>query len=285
MIRQRIAALTVSFMVLTAGTLTGGMAGAAGPAVARETAAGMVSVSIDSAGAVTMPSVVAPGVTTFKITTARKSSAFQLVALASGYTVEQAEADVENGLEKNRLKALVRFEANATLLGGASATSDTSGKLAVDLDPGSYYALDTNKSGAVWLPFSVSGAETGASLPAGATLKAIDSTTWAKRPMSIPTHGWLRFKNRADQNHFVGMGKLLPGKTLKDFADSLKGGGRPPLDFRFGIDTGVMSPGHDMATKYRVPRGDYVLVCFWPDASMGGMPHAFMGMYRLVKVR
>ena len=37
--------------------------------------------------------------------------------------------------------------------------------------------------------------------------------------------------------------------------------------------------------KYRLPKGNYVLTCFWPDASMGGMPHAFMGMYRVVKVR
>lgn len=103
--------------------------------------------------------------------------------------------------------------------------------------------------------------------------------------MAIPRHAWLRFKNRADKFHFVLMATLLTGKTLADFADSLKGGGRPPVDVRVGIDSGVMSPGHDMATKYRLRRGDYVLTCFWPDASMGGMPHAFIGMYRLVRVR
>ena len=37
--------------------------------------------------------------------------------------------------------------------------------------------------------------------------------------------------------------------------------------------------------NYRLPRGNYVLVCFWPDANMGGMPHAFMGMYRGIKVK
>lgn len=283
---QRIAALAASALMLAAGALTGGTAGAAGPTAARETAVGMVAVSIDKAGTITMPSVVAPGVSTFKITTARKSSAFQLVALAPGYTVEQAEADVENGLEKGRLKALKRFEANATLLGGTPATSDKAGKLAVDLDPGSYYALDTDKNGAAWLAFSVDGVETGATLPTGATLRTVESTKWAKRPKAIPRSGWLRFKNRADQNHFIVMAKLLPGKTLADFAAALEDeSGPPPLDFRSGLDSGVMSPGHDMALKYRLPRGNYVLTCFWPDASMGGMPHAFMGMYRLVKVR
>jgi hypothetical protein len=132
----------------------------------------------------------------------------------------------------------------------------------------------------------VTGVDTGATMPAGATLRAVDSTKWAKRPASIPRRGWLRFKNRADQNHFVVLVKLLPGKTVADFAASLKDeSGPPPIDFRFGVDSGVLSPGHDMAMKYRLPRGNYVLTCFWPDADMGGMPHAFMGMYRGIRVR
>lgn len=283
---QRIAALAVSALVLTASTLTGGSAGAAGPAAARETAASMVAVSIDRTGAITMPSVVAPGVTTFKITTTRKSSSLQVLGLAPGYTIEQAEADVDNGLEKGRLKALKRFEANTSLLGGATVSSEKAGKLAVDLEPGSYYAVDTDKTGSPWLPFTVSGTDAGATLPAGATLKAVDSTTWAKRPTAIPRSGWLRFKNRSDENHFIVMAKLMPGKTVDDFAAFLKDeSGPPPVDFRFGVDSGVLSPGHDMAFKYRLPRGNYVLTCFWPDADMGGMPHALMGMYRLVKVR
>ena len=286
MLVQRIAALGVSIRVLSAGALTGGTAGAAGPAAARETAAGMVPVSIGAGGVITMPAVVAPGVTTFKITTTRRTASFQVLALAPGYTVEQAEADVENGLEKGRIRALKRFEANVTLLGGAVASSEKAGKLAVDLDPGSYYALDTNKTGSPWFPFTVSGLATGATMPADATFTAIDSTKWSKRPAAIPRSGFLRFKNRADQNHFIVLVKLRSGKTVKDFAAWLKDeSSPPPVDFRFGLDSGVLSPGHDMAMKYRLPRGDYVLTCFWPDASMHGMPHALMGMYRGVKVR
>lgn len=283
---QRIAALAVSALVLTSGALTGGTAGAAGPAAARETAAGMVPVNIGAGGVVTMPTVVAPGVSTFKITTTRRRSSLQLLALAPGYTVEQAESDVDNGLEKGRLKALRRFEANVTLLGGATASREKAGKLALDLEPGTYHALDTGKTGSPWTQFTVSGADTGDTMPAGATLRAIDSTTWAKRPATIPRSGWLRFKNRSDQNHFIALAKLRPGKTVDDFEAFIEDpSGPPPVDFRFGIDSGVLSPGHDMAFKYRVPRGNYVLTCFWPDASMGGMPHAFMGMYRGVKVR
>jgi hypothetical protein len=283
---RRTAALAVTAMVLVAGALTGGTTGAAGQAAERETAASMIAVSIDKAGAVTMPAVVAPGVNTYKITTARRSSALQVVALAPGYTTEQADADVVNGLEKGRLKALKRFEANTTLLGGATATKDKAGKLAIDLAPGTYYALDTSKSGSPWTLFTVSGVDTGATLPADTRVTAIDSTKWSKKPAAIPRKGWLKFKNRSDQNHFISLVKLLPGKTLDDFAAFLESeSGPPPIDFGVTADSGVLSPGHDMAMKYRLARGNYVLVCFWPDASMGGMPHAFMGMYRMVKVR
>ena len=284
---HRIAALAASGLVLTAGALTGASAGAVTGAAARESAATMVQVSIDRASTVTMPSVVAPGVNTYKISTTKRRAAFQVVGLASGYTVEQAMADVENGLEKNKLKALKRFEANATLLGGTGATRDKAGKLVLDLDPGSYYAVETNRSGAPWTPFTVSGVDTGASMPSGATLKTVDSTKWAKKPASIPQSGWLRFRNRADQNHFIVLVKLANGKTVDDFATWIKSGesGPPPIDFRAGLDSGVLSPGHDMAMKYRLPKGNYVLTCFWPDASMKGMPHAFMGMYRGLKVR
>ena len=47
----------------------------------------------------------------------------------------------------------------------------------------------------------------------------------------------------------------------------------------------MLSPGHRVAFRYHLPKGHYILTCFWPDADMGGMPHAFMGMYRQLNVR
>ena len=284
---HRILALAVSGVVLTTGALTAGAAtGAATGAVPRGRAAGMVPVSIDRSGTVTLPSVVAPGVTTYKVTTTKRHAAFQVLSLAPGYTAEQAQADVENGLEKNRLGALRRFEANATLLGGVTATKDKAGKLVIDLDAGSYYALDTRRRSGPWTAFTVAGTDTGASLPDAATLKAVDSTRWAKKPASIPHAGWLHFKNRADQNHFVVLAKLKKGRTVDDFAAFIEDeSGPPPVRFDQGLDSGALSPGHDMVMKYRLTKGDYVLMCFWPDAAMKGTPHVFMGMYRGVEVR
>lgn len=287
---HRIAALGVSVMVLTAGALAGGTVGAAGQAAERETAAGTVSVSITAAHNVTMPATIQPGVNQFRVTTEAKSSGFQLVQLAEGYTLDEAIADIDAGLENNKLKALKRFEANVTLFGGVHVHAGKIGKLTVSLPVGSYYAADIERNRpSAFTAFTVAGADTGAAMPAGSTVKAVKSASWAKSPKAIARRGMLTFKNYSDQNHFVGLVKLQKGKTVKDFeawVDALMEGdeGPPPVNFGVSLDGGVVSPGQTVAMNYRLPKGDYILACFWPDASMGGMPHAFMGMYRGIKL-
>jgi hypothetical protein len=286
MLVHRIAALGVGTMVLAAAVLTGGTAGAAGPAAARETAAGMVSVSITAAHNVVLPATVQPGVNQFRVTTEAKGSGFQLVQLAAGHTLDQAIADIDAGLDNGRLKALRRFEAHVTLLGGLSVLPGKVGKLTVSLPVGSYYAADIERNRpSAFTAFTVAGADTGAAMPDGPTVRAVRSASWAKGPRSIAHRGMLTFKNRTDQNHFVGLVRLKKGRTAQDFeawVNALMEGeeGPPPVDFRVAFDSGVVSPGQTAAMNYRLPKGDYVLACFWPDASMGGVPHALMGMFR-----
>ena len=237
-----------------------------------------------------MPTTIQLGVSTFRVTTEAKRSGFQLLQLATGYTLDQAIADIGAGLEKNKMKALKRFEANVTLLGGVNVEAGKVGKLTVNLPVGSYYAADIERNRpSAFTAFTVAGADTGATMPAGSTIKAVDSTSWAKGPKAISRKGMLTFKNYSDKNHFVALVKLQKGKTVKDFKawiDAAMQGdeGPPPVSFRVSYDSGLVSPGQTVAMNYKLPKGDYVLVCFWPDASMGGMPHAFMGMYRGIKL-
>ena len=103
---------------------------------------------------------------------------------------------------------------------------------------------------------------------------------------SIARRGMLTFENFSSSNHFVGLTKLKRGKTVQDFGDWLKTqAGPPPVNFGASFDSGLVSGGQTVAMNYNLPRGNYVLVCFWPDADMGGMPHAFMGMYRGIKLK
>ena len=48
------------------------------------------------------------------------------------------------------------------------------------------------------------------------------------------------------------------------------------------METGTLSPGRSMTVDYDLPAGQYVVMCFFPDPKMGGMPHSLMGMLRMI---
>ncbi|GAB3034997.1 hypothetical protein GCM10011376_19570 [Nocardioides flavus (ex Wang et al. 2016)] len=284
---QRIAALAVSVMVLTAGALTGSTAGAAGQDAARETAAATVDVTISGTRRITMPTTVQPGVSEFTVTSA-KPSGFQIVSLHEGYTVEEAEADIKKGLDAGKLGPFRRFEANVTLVGGVSSTPDKAARFWVDLEPGSYIALDTRgrTNASKWFTFTAVGTDTGGAMPDGAVLKAVQSAKWSKKPASIPRKGTMTFKNHSDQNHFVILVRMRKGASLQDLKEFLMTEeGKPPVDFSTSLESAVISGGESVAMDYRLPKGTYAMLCFWPDASMGGMPHAMMGMMRTIRLK
>ena len=83
------------------------------------------------------------------------------------------------------MKAFRRFEDNTTLLGGVSVATGKVGKVTLDLAPGKpYYAADIERNRpSAFTAFTVAGADTGASMPAGATIRAIkDTEKLAKEP-------------------------------------------------------------------------------------------------------
>ena len=49
-----------------------------------------------------------------------------------------------------------------------------------------------------------------------------------------------------------------------------------------GMETGSLSPGQQHDGGLRPAPGQYVVMCFFPDPKMDGMPHAFMGMLEMI---
>ena len=271
------------------GTTVAMSVGVTSPAVAGP---GDVAVAIDGQRHVTMPRSLQPGVNRFRVVS-EKSSAFQLVRHRQGYGIHEAVRDIRKGLDQGHVKQLRRLERNVRFFGGVSSTPDRVGRMTVSLGRGRYWAIDTNAATAPdkFFRFRVRGADTGLGMRRMRTIKAIREADWAPLPRAIPHRGMLDFRNRADDNHFVAMAKLRNSKTVSDFRHwirDIKNGrdpGRPPVNFRRGTETGVVSPGIETQTNLRVPTGRYVVTCFWPDADMGGQPHAFMGMIRGIRLR
>ncbi|HEY6933997.1 MAG TPA: hypothetical protein VI452_11395 [Marmoricola sp.] len=240
-----------------------------------------------------MTDVVRPGVRRFVIRSPRAAS-FQIIRKTRGYTERQLVHDVNTGMNGGNTRAIKRFERHVTLLGGIASSHNHPGTMWLNLPRGRYIAVDTNTHRtrlSQLFEFRVRGARVPGAMPAGRRITAIKETTWSARPKAIPTRGVLRFVNRSQDNHFIALAKLAPGKTVADFKawiDATMQGQQvpPPIDMSAPeVDTGAVSPGHRFAFHYRLPKGHYILTCWWPDADMGGMPHAFMGMYRQLDVR
>jgi hypothetical protein len=242
-----------------------------------------------------MTGLLRPGVHRFVVRSARDAS-FQIVRKDRGYTERQLVHDVNQGLNSNTpdMAALKRFERHITLLGGVSSSRNHPGTMWLNLPRGRYIAVDTNTHKTTMSQlhdFRVRGSRVAGAMPSGRRITAINEATWSPRPRAIPTKGVLRFVNRSKDNHFVELVRLLPGKTGADFKawiDAAMQGQQvpPPIDMSApSVDTGVASPGQRFAFRYHLPRGHYMLLCWWPDSEMGGMPHAFMGMYRQLDVR
>lgn len=271
--------------------LTGTALSAVTAAEAQETVNRSVHVRINANHQVSMPARLRPGVHRFVIRSA-KTSSFQIVKPRAGYTKRELSRDV--GVMFNDVKAFKRFERNVRLFGGVPSRPGERGVMRVRLRAGHYWVVDTNDrktTPADIADLRVGGEWTGGRIGGTATLRAINEVEFAKRPRSIASKGLLRLRNDSVDNHFFEIAKLARGKTLKDFRAWIKGVQQgeqapPPINEKArSIDSGVISPGLAMSMRYRLSPGRYVVICWWSDADMDLMPHAFMGMYRGLRVR
>ncbi len=86
----------------------------------------------------------------------------------------------------------------------------------------------------------------------------------------------LRIENAATQPHEVVIARLAPGKTVNDLMDWLKDEDSPPPGEPAGGATALAPAAVNYLTA-DFAAGNYVLLCFVPDAS-DGRPHLAHGM-------
>lgn len=179
-------------------------------------------------------------------------------------------------------------------INGASTWYGGGGKgttLQVDLPAGNYSVVGVPS--AVFgltkpATFTVAGERRAGTLPATqATVRAVGpvgDNRWTFRQSSAPVT-WLRFANASKEIHFLDMAGVKPGTTSADIRKAFTSGPKEPKFFTGeGLVVEVVSPGVVVAVKAPVAPGGYLLTCFVPSES-DGMPHAMMGMWKLVAVK
>lgn len=265
-----------------------GLSATAGAAHATHTvpstahrAASTLTVNITSTkkGPVLDVQTVTPGNTLFSITRAGSGGSIEVLRLRAGYPLNQAFKDFQK-LFSGDVKAIRRVDAGVVFYGGAPVLKGTASQIGMDLDKtGTYYAVNVDKG--TLASFEVAGAAQSRSLPKpDATFNFLAGNTFGST--SLPKSGWLKQTNHAKEPHFMDFqqvkGSTTRAQVKKYFANGAKG--RPSFGLPGHAGTLIVSPGHTIRWQYSVPKGKYVVACFWPSKKTG-MPHALMGMWNL----
>jgi hypothetical protein len=215
----------------------------------------------------------------FHVVSSEGGHTLQVVRLHKGYTLKQAKTDVNKAFGGD-LDAIRRVDHKMTWMGGAPARVDHPGDFSINLRAGHLILIDQNNP--TFFRLHVFG--TAPARPRIPTTGSITAFTYGfGTSAALPASGWMRIGNVSDQPHFVVMQRVKDGTTPKMVRRTLKHGlrGNPAWALKANTSTGVISPHRTQALSTSLPRGKYLLACFWPDDETG-MPHILMGMWKLV---
>lgn len=107
------------------------------------------------------------------------------------------------------------------------------------------------------------------------TLTLNDYSFTLSKPLTAGSHT-IRVENGAAQSHEVELIRLAPGKTVDDLMGWMQSMQGPPPASAIGGIAG-MQHGEVQAFSADLTPGDYVMICFVPDAG-DGKPHFMHGM-------
>jgi hypothetical protein len=241
------------------------------------------------------PSTIHAGRLRLAIDATDKERGIEIVRLDPGYSFHDFRADLKiaftnlfapNGDKKKGLKHLNHAINHITGYGGLYAYPGQVRHATVLLDqPSSRYVLYDDSSDLPKRPHHIT--VTSASGPQ--TLPSTSKHVFAKTnrrfggSTTLPHNGSITFKNLSTESpHFLVFLQVKEGTTRKQVIQGLQGNGPPPDFFLKGEqDVDVLTYNQAMTVRLHLPKGEYAIACFFPDPKTG-MPHAFMGMVRIV---
>jgi hypothetical protein len=205
----------------------------------------------------------------------------QLLRFQNGYTLEQLQKDFA-GDPSEDVAVVQRIDNGVVFLGGADAAPKHPGDMVVKLNATQLMAVDFAGDGNTTAMVNVVGkAPDQAKVPHDGKYTAF-SYGWGVSK-HLPASGMVKFANQADQPHFLTLQRVKDSTTNAKVRKAINSGGQgnPPWLLKASTESGVLSPGKSQLLKYDLPAGKYLVACFWPD-YFTGMPHANMGMWKLV---
>ena len=130
----------------------------------------------------------------------------------------------------------------------------------------------------------VHGTPTRSSFPHIGAIIAMTSPDRFVSPSRLPVGQNLLVRNVSDTIHFVAFQPVRAGTTDADMTKLFKGESKNDPYTGPGVEADVLSPGTQLIFHSSVlKKGTYDLECFIAD-DVTGVPHALMGMHKIVTV-
>jgi len=232
---------------------------------------------------------ISPGKTMFKVVRKNAGGSMEVARFKHGYTIADFATDA-GGLFTGDLAAIARVDDNVEFYGGmpVATKADPTAvfKFGVDVDArGTYYVINIDKQ--TFTTLTVKGAPENRSLPAATGKLGMKLSHTFAAPATDPHRGWMKTTNNATQPHFLVLDRVKKSTTDAQvaayFGTFPPPPGPPSFAFAGGgeVSTEVVSPGRTVIWKYKTHAGRYLAQCYYPDRDTG-MPHAFMGMWKLI---
>ncbi|MGZ4506621.1 MAG: hypothetical protein ACXVX0_05140 [Blastococcus sp.] len=217
-------------------------------------------------------------------------SQVSLFALKSGVSVSRFNSDLADEFSQNpkvAARGTRELTRDVRVAGLADVVPGTPAVVTEFLAPGSYYLMDlgNGKLPPALTSLTVRKAGENVEQDSDLTSQVTVSVTSADRfiaPRNWPDEGTYTFHNVSDTLHFMSITPVKPGTTDQQISDFFSGkSSNVPLLPGPSVGNDVVSPGGSLQLTYDLPAGTYVLVCFVAD-DVTGMPHALMGMHKVV---
>ena len=291
----------LAMVATTVGVLATGAVGAHAAAQRATSAATTLRVAITDHGLyVDGPRTFPAGLVhvTFEDAKVKHDATIAVLALAPGHTWHEFRSDLKvafenlfapHGDKKKGLKYLNHVLTYATGYGGMDAHAGETPREGTLLlsNPNSQYFLYDDSGNLPNRPklLTTTGAAGAQTLPAtSATVVAMTNRRFGGDSV-LPANGTVTFENKSTESpHFLVLQQVKNGTTRKQVIAALQSNSGPGPFLHDEASSDVVSYGHAMNLHVHVHPGTYAEMCFFPDPKTG-MPHAFMGMVRIVHLK
>lgn len=306
---RRLVAKVAALTIAAAGTLAAaGPASAQGNQSERSGQATTVLVHGDGATVTLSRSRVNEGRIAFKVDTSNEGpggSQITLFRLVGNATLDTFKADLAEEFSEDpliRAKGTRDLTRDIRAFGLADVIPGTPAIVTETLPGGAYYLMDLGTvpgpTGPAFTTFTVRDThrdgysrgrghsdEGQGDRTHGPVVKLTSSDTFVS-PRTLPARGTVTVRNVSDTLHFMSISPVEPGTTDAQIQALFEGDPAAIDPFIEGPAVGldVLSPGRQAELTYKLPAGTYVLMCFVADDETG-MPHALMGMHKVVTLK